>query len=137
MSTNQVIQKTTLFVGDLSIFCTENDLIEAFTPFGTVVEVKIMRCEETNKNLCYGFVKFANAASSIQAMQEMNGRLLSGRPLRFVYYSINSININTLRRISWASHRLKKGSFGTCSVSDAHGNNSSSLHIHYSATQVI
>ena len=48
----------------------------------TVLEAKVMRCEETNKNLCYGFIKFAASSAAIKAMQEMNGKLLCGRPLR-------------------------------------------------------
>ena len=72
----------TLFVGDLSIFCTETDLREAFSAFGELSEVKIIRCEETKKNLSYGFVKFAETESAVKAIDELNGSMLCGRPLR-------------------------------------------------------
>jgi RNA recognition motif-containing protein len=75
-------QKSALFVGDLSIFCSEADLIKAFSPYGTILETKVMKCDETNKHLCYGFVKFASTNSAMAAMSEMNGKLLCGRPLR-------------------------------------------------------
>lgn len=74
--------KSSLFVGDLSIFCDELDLKQAYEPYGEILEAKIMRCEETNKNLCYGFVKFSNSSSAIAAMKELNGKLLCGRPMR-------------------------------------------------------
>ena len=60
----------------------EGDLLLAFQPFGTVVDVKVMRCEETQKNLSYGFVKFADAESAAAAMEALNGKLLCGRPMR-------------------------------------------------------
>eukprot|EP01032_Pedospumella_encystans_P025922 gene25922-29282_t len=81
----------TLFVGDLSIFCTEEDLRELFEQYGELAEVKIIRCEETKKNLSYGFVKFVDTEAAVKANEELNGTLLCGRPLR----------------INWASRRTK------------------------------
>jgi len=72
----------TLFVGDLSIFCTEEDLREAFEEYGELSEVKIIRCEETKKNLSYGFVKYVETEAAVRAIEELNGSMLCGRPLR-------------------------------------------------------
>lgn len=74
--------RSTLFIGDLSIFCEEADIQQAFSPFGQITEIKIMRSEETNRNLSYGFIKFATEASSKAAMDALNGTILSGRPMR-------------------------------------------------------
>jgi polyadenylate-binding protein len=74
--------KSSLFVGDLAIFCTEDDLHKTFQPYGVITEVKIMRSEETKRNLSYGFIKFATAASAREAMAKLNGNILCGRPLR-------------------------------------------------------
>ena len=79
---NQNQGKTSLFVGDLSIFCSEQELEKTFAPFGTLVEIKIMRSEETSRNLSYGFVKFATANSAKAAMNELNGIMLCGRQMR-------------------------------------------------------
>ena len=79
---NMALTQYTLFVGDLSIFCTENDIREAFGVYGELLEVKIIRCEETKKNLSYGFVKFAETDSALRAIDELNGTVLCGRPLR-------------------------------------------------------
>jgi RNA recognition motif-containing protein len=72
----------TLFVGDLSIFCTEENLRVAFRQYGELSEVKIIRCETTNKNLSYGFVKYHHVASANAAIQQLHGALMCGRPMR-------------------------------------------------------
>lgn len=85
--------QNTLFVGDLSIFCTEDDLRELFEKFGELSEVKIIRCEETKKNLSYGFVKYVETEAAVKANEELNGTMLCGRPLRFVIHSFFCSNI--------------------------------------------
>jgi RNA recognition motif-containing protein len=75
---------SSLFVGDLSIFCSEIDLLKTFETFGEVLDVKVMRCDETHKNLCYGFVKYADHHVASKAMEDLNGKLLCGRPMRLV-----------------------------------------------------
>jgi heterogeneous nuclear ribonucleoprotein A1/A3 len=79
---NSMNQKNSLFIGDLAIFCTEDDLREAFSCYGDVLEVKIMKSEETSRNLSYGFVKFSNANDAQNAMENLHGVLLCGRPMR-------------------------------------------------------
>lgn len=79
-------EMNTLFVGDLSIFCEENDIKEMFVKYGELDEVKIIRCEETNKNLSYGFVKYSKHESAVLALKELNGVLLVGRPMRYKIY---------------------------------------------------
>lgn len=74
--------KSSLFIGDLAIFCSEVEIEEAFAPYGEIQEIKIMRSEETSRNLSYGFIKFSNAQSAKRAMAELNGVILCGRPLR-------------------------------------------------------
>lgn len=77
--------KNSLFLGDLAIFCTEEEINRAFEPFGQIEEVKIMRSEETSRNLSYGFIRFATTEDASRALQEMNGRVLCGRPMRYVF----------------------------------------------------
>jgi RNA-binding protein 39 len=74
--------KSSLFIGDLAIFCSERDVEEIFAPFGEIQEIKIMRSEETSRNLSYGFIKFSTAQSAKMAMAQLNGVILCGRPLR-------------------------------------------------------
>lgn len=83
MSNSAPSGQYTLFVGDLSIFCTEDHLREAFEDYGELLEVKIIRCEETKKNLSYGFVKYAETDSAVKAIEELDGAMVCGRPLRY------------------------------------------------------
>jgi RNA recognition motif-containing protein len=85
LATNTVApnsNKTTLFLGDLSAFCSERDIHEIFSPYGEVLEIKIMRSEETNRNLSYGFIKFATHNSAKRALNGLHGVLFCGRNLR-------------------------------------------------------
>lgn len=77
--------KSTLFLGDLSTFCTEQDIHHLFAPFGEVVEIKIMRSEETMRNLSYGFIKFSNPVSAKKALNALDGSLFCGRNLRYSF----------------------------------------------------
>lgn len=73
-----------LFVGDLSIYCTKDDLEKVFSTFGPITDVRIKQDEKTGKNLSYGFVDFANVSSALNVLKNMNGFVLCGRPLRLV-----------------------------------------------------
>jgi RNA recognition motif-containing protein len=81
-SSQESTPNSTLFVGDLSLFTNEVDLYNLFIAFGELVEIKIMRCEETMKNLSYGFVKFIEHESAVNSMKGLHGYILNGRPLR-------------------------------------------------------
>lgn len=82
-------QSNVLFIGDLSIFCTEKDLNDLFSGFGTVTEVKIMKSDDKGRSLSYGFVKFSDPADAARAMNHLQHKLLHGRHLR--YKSLNSV----------------------------------------------
>jgi RNA recognition motif-containing protein len=73
---------STLFIGDLSIFCTIQDIEKVFSTFGPIVDIRIKRDENTNKNLSYGFVKYVLVNSAEQALNNLNGFVLCGRPMR-------------------------------------------------------
>ena len=63
----------TLFVGDLSVYCSENDLQTLFSQFGPIEKITIKRGVSGSTNLSYGFVKFyhresAEAATAMKGM---------------------------------------------------------------------
>lgn len=70
-----------LFVGDLSFFCTEVDLVEAFSCFGEILNCEIKR-SRGGDSLMHGFVDFAREADACRAIQHMNGRKFMGRKLK-------------------------------------------------------
>lgn len=134
---------TSLFVGDLSIFCGEADILKVFEPFGGLIDVKIMRCDETHKNLCYGFVKYVNQENASKAMDALNGNLLCGRPMRYYQlysYPILISNTYFADRISWAAHRSGGGNRSFIMqpklTSDQQFANTSSVHVAYSTVKV-
>lgn len=73
--------RRSVFVGDLSFFCTEIDLANVFSRFGHVVTVEIKRGRHGD-SLLHGFVEFDCDASAELAIQHMNGRKWMGRTLK-------------------------------------------------------
>ncbi len=72
----------TVFVGDLSIYCTEKDLYELFKSFGPIEEIRLKRSNSDRTSLSYGFVKFATVEQATTAISTMNGYMHLGRGLR-------------------------------------------------------
>ena len=73
---------TTLFVGDLSIHCTEKDLFQLFNMFGSIEAIHLKRKATANNRPTYGFVAFKQRASAEAAMKFMNGHVIHGRAIR-------------------------------------------------------
>jgi RNA recognition motif-containing protein len=71
----------TLFLGDLSRFCSEASIEKLFSTYGKVEAVKIIR-SSSKIPLGYGFVTMTEAAGVQLAMENLNGYNLCGRPLR-------------------------------------------------------
>jgi RNA recognition motif-containing protein len=71
-----------LFVGGLSWDTTDDGLREAFSPFGTVIEAKVVTDRETGRSRGFGFVGFQDPAHGESAQQAMDGATLDGRSIR-------------------------------------------------------
>ena len=74
----------TLFLGDLSVYCTEKDIRKLFRPFGTIEAIRVKRGSSNKTNLSYGFLKFSTRESADQALRALNGVMFLGRALRQV-----------------------------------------------------
>jgi cold-inducible RNA-binding protein len=70
-----------LFVGNLSFNTTENDLNDAFAAHGTVTETNLMMDRTTNRPRGFGFVTMSNAEEAQKAIDNLNGKELSGRAI--------------------------------------------------------
>ena len=75
------IMNTKLFVGNLSFEVTENDLQDAFVPFGPVSEVNLMTDRSTGRSRGFAFVTMATPEGAQAAIQGMAGKDLKGRAL--------------------------------------------------------
>ena len=54
-----MMEERKLFLGGLSADTTEKDLMATFEQFGTIVDLKVMRDNETGKSRQYGFLTYA------------------------------------------------------------------------------
>ena len=71
-----------LFIGNLSFSITDAELTELFTsssiPF---TEIKVMRDRETGRSRGFAFAELAPEADMESAINQLNGKVLEGRPL--------------------------------------------------------
>lgn len=74
----------TLFLGNLDITITENDLRRAFARFGMITEVDIKRPARGQSNT-YGFIKFENMDMAHRAKMVMSGKVLGHSPIKIGY----------------------------------------------------
>ena len=70
-----------LFVGNLSFNTTENDLQDAFSAHGTVLETNLMMDRMTGKPRGFGFVTMSTQEEAQKAIDALNGAALDGRNL--------------------------------------------------------
>ena len=72
---------TKLFVGNLSFNTTQNQLQDAFSQHGVVVEVALMLDRETGRSRGFAFVTMDTVESAQAAIAAMSGAQLDGRSL--------------------------------------------------------
>ncbi|KAL8149655.1 uncharacterized protein LOC141708868 isoform X2 [Apium graveolens] len=70
-----------VYVGGLPYDANEDSIRKAFDLYGRVCAVKIVNDREVGGK-CYGFVTFTNPRSAEDAIKDMNGRTIDGRPVK-------------------------------------------------------
>ena len=71
-----------VFVGNLSFDVTREELIEAFSAAGKVVDAKLPTDRETGRPRGFAFVEFESDESAEKSIELLNGKTLRGRPIR-------------------------------------------------------
>ena len=71
-----------MFVGNLSFDVTREELIDAFSAAGKVVDAKVPTDRETGRPRGFAFVEFADDDAATKSISLLNGKDLKGRPLR-------------------------------------------------------
>ena len=71
-----------IYVGNLSFQSTEDELRQAFSAFGQVTSVAIIKDQFTGKSRGFAFVEMANNTEAQAAIQALNGKEVGGRPLK-------------------------------------------------------
>ena len=68
-----------LFVGSLSYTVTDDQLNDAFAPFGTVVSAKVIMDRETGRSKGFGFVEMSTDEEAQAAVKGLDGKEVGGR----------------------------------------------------------
>jgi cold-inducible RNA-binding protein len=71
-----------VFVGNLSFDVTRDELVEAFSVAGRVVDAKVPTDRETGRPRGFAFVEFESDEAAQRCIEQLNGRDLKGRALR-------------------------------------------------------
>lgn len=71
-----------LYVGNLAFSVTDDELMQAFTSFGTVVSARVVMDRMTGRSKGFGFVEIEDDAQADEAVNKMNGQTIGGRPVR-------------------------------------------------------
>ena len=71
-----------IYVGNLSFDTTEEDLRQAFDPFGQISSVRVITDRDTGRSKGFGFVEMPNDAEAQSAVTGLNGKELQGRSLK-------------------------------------------------------
>lgn len=71
-----------LFVGGLSWETTTQELQIAFSNFGRVTDAAVICDRSTGRSRGFGFVTFEKHVDADEAIKQMDGRELDGRPLK-------------------------------------------------------
>ncbi len=68
-----------LYVGNISFQTTNDDLVTAFSQYGTVTSAEVITDRDTGRSRGFAFVEMSDGAD--EAIQAMNGAQLGGRTL--------------------------------------------------------
>jgi RNA recognition motif-containing protein len=72
---------TKLFVGNLSFNTTENDLQDAFSAHGTVIEANLMMDRMSGRSRGFAFVTMGSSEEAQKAIEALHGASLDNRTL--------------------------------------------------------
>mgnify|MGYP000477618421 FL=1 len=71
-----------IYVGSLPYSVTEDDLKEAFTPFGEVSSVRLVTDKFSGKSKGFGFVEMPDSSEADAAIAALNGNDFKGRDIK-------------------------------------------------------
>ena len=80
--TDESHMSTRLYVGNLSFNTSSETIREEFSALGEVTDVHVVMDRETGRPRGFAFVTMGSPAEAQKAINEMNGKMLDGRPLR-------------------------------------------------------
>jgi RNA recognition motif-containing protein len=72
---------TSIYVGNLSSNATEDELQEAFSQYGKVSSVSIVKDRDTGRPRGFAFIEMPDGKEAATAIKEMNLREIAGRSI--------------------------------------------------------
>lgn len=76
---------STLFIGNIAFDAGQEQISEAFAPYGTILSVRIPTSQETGQIKGFGYVTFSSVEEATAALDAMQGAYISSRPVRLDY----------------------------------------------------
>jgi cold-inducible RNA-binding protein len=70
---------TSIYVGNLAHQASEDDLQQAFSEFGAVSAVNIIKDRETGRSRGFAFVEMSDAGEAAEAIKQLNLKEICGR----------------------------------------------------------
>ncbi|KAE8658832.1 Polyadenylate-binding protein 2 [Hibiscus syriacus] len=76
---------TSLYVGDLDVTVTDEQLYQTFSQVAQVASVRVCRDLATGRSLGYGYVNYNNPRDAARALELLNFTPLNNKPIRIMY----------------------------------------------------
>jgi len=73
---------TNIYVGNLSYRMSDDDLRNAFSPFGEVSSARIIMDRDTGRSKGFGFVEMPDDGQAQEAISKLDGSDLEGRTVK-------------------------------------------------------
>lgn len=71
-----------VFAGGLPFDLTEGDILAVFSQYGEIVDVNLVRAEDTGKSRGFAFVCYEDQRSTVLAVDNLNGAKVVGRTIK-------------------------------------------------------
>ncbi|CAN6576392.1 hypothetical protein ACFX15_009248 [Malus domestica] len=75
---NSTLTSPRLFISGLSRLTTDEKLKEAFSPFGQIVDAKVVMDRVSQRSKGFGFITYASVEEAEKAREGMNAKFLDG-----------------------------------------------------------
>jgi|SRR5579884_1611077 cold-inducible RNA-binding protein len=98
---------TNIFVGNLDITATEQQLRELFAGYGAIETVTLVKDRDTGEPRGIAFVEMTQATNAQAAIAGLDGKLLNGRPMR-VNEARPKVHLDATRDSGIRDHRRHK-----------------------------
>jgi RNA recognition motif-containing protein len=72
---------TKLYVGGLAYSVNDSELEKLFTEYGKITSAKVITDRDSGQSKGFGFVELDDDAAAKKAIEELNGKEVSGRSL--------------------------------------------------------